>query len=123
MYELKKILRSEEWQELKFPRLAVTYTPEPAFKYHYKGRRFMYVVLLQLITSEFTIIYYLITFSIYSGTDQDNCTKNRTIWQTDAYTKRCPEEDWTVPVIAGLYMLFANLLLVNLVIAKFRYGY
>lgn len=79
----------------------------------------MYIVLLQLIPSEFTIIYYLITFAIYSGSDRSNCTKNSTIWTIDPYTKRCPEEDWTVPVIAALHMLFANLLLVNLVIAKF----
>lgn len=99
------------------------FTPEPVFNYHYRGRRFMYIVLLQLIPSEFTIIYYLITFAIYSGSDRSNCTKNSTIWTIDPYTKRCPEEDWTVPVIAALHMLFANLLLVNLVIAKFRYRY
>lgn len=93
---------------------------EPTFIYHYKGRRFIHIVLLQFITSEFAVIYYLITIAIFPGSDQSNCTKNRTIWSTDAYTKRCPEEDWTVPVIAGLHMLFANLLLVNLVIAKFR---
>lgn len=53
------------------------------------------------------------------GSDQRDCTKNSTVWGIDANIKRCPEEDWTVPVIAGLHMLVANLLLVNLVIAKF----
>lgn len=56
----------------------------------------------------------------YSGSDQDNCTNSRYIWESDPSIKRCPEEDWTVPVIAGLYMIFVNLLLVNIVIANFR---
>lgn len=54
-----------------------------------------------------------------TGSDQDNCSNNRSIWESDPSTKRCPEEDWTVPVIAGLYMIVVNLLLVNIVIANF----
>lgn len=54
-----------------------------------------------------------------TGSDQDNCTNSRYIWESDPSIKRCPEEDWTVPVIAGLYMIFVNLLLVNIVIANF----
>lgn len=64
-------------------------------------------------------LYGEVDLETLDGSKQDNCTNNRSIWEADPYTKRCPQEDWTVPVIAGLHMLFANLLLVNLVIAKF----
>lgn len=58
-----------------------------------------------------------------TGSDQDNCSNDRSVWESDPSTKRCPEEDWTVPVIAGLYMIVVNLLLVNIVIADFSYTY
>nr|XP_022311261.1 uncharacterized protein LOC111116555 [Crassostrea virginica] len=35
----------------------------------------------------------------------------------------CPQKDWTVPIVAGGYLLFAHLLLVNLVIAMFSYTF
>lgn len=57
--------------------------------------------------------------SAWFCSDQDNCSNNRSIWESDPSKKRCPEEDWTVPVIAGLYMIVVNLLLVNIVIANF----
>lgn len=54
-----------------------------------------------------------------TGSNQDNCSNNRSIWEADPSTERCPQQDWSVPVIAGIYMMFTNLLLVNIVIAKF----
>ncbi|XP_062617222.1 uncharacterized protein LOC134278929, partial [Saccostrea cucullata] len=51
----------------------------------------------------------------FSGDDDLNCTKNEAVWSSD----RCPQKDWTVMVIVAAFMLFSNLLLVNLVIAKF----
>lgn len=33
-----------------------------------------------------------------------------------------PQKDWSVVAVAAAYLLFAHLLLVNLVIAMFRYG-
>ena len=46
------------------------------------------------------------------GCKNDTC--NQGIGVTDSIT------DWSVTAVAGLYVLFANLVLVNLVIAMFR---
>lgn len=35
----------------------------------------------------------------------------------------CPQEDWTVPALAAMYMLFSNILLVSLVIAMFSHTF
>ncbi|XP_061190897.1 transient receptor potential cation channel subfamily M member-like 2 [Saccostrea echinata] len=58
-----------------------------------------------------------------SGKDQSDCTNITSIWTTDLSRERCPREDWTVVLIAAFYMLFSNLLLVNLVIAMFSYTF
>lgn len=58
------------------------------------------------------------------GSDQSeetNCTNVESLWESDTSINRCPQEDWTVQAIAAIYLLFSNLLLVNLVIAMFRY--
>ncbi|XP_062594023.1 transient receptor potential cation channel subfamily M member 2-like [Saccostrea cucullata] len=57
-----------------------------------------------------------------TGPCADDCTANETIW-SDASEERCPQEDWTVGAVSALYMLFSNLLLVNLVIAMFSSTY
>ncbi|XP_061190940.1 transient receptor potential cation channel subfamily M member 2-like [Saccostrea echinata] len=57
-----------------------------------------------------------------SGPCAEECTTNETIW-SDASEDRCPQEDWTVGAVSALYMLFSNLLLVNLVIAMFSSTY
>ena len=54
------------------------------------------------------------------GEDTKDCTFNMTEWSSDPSIERCPEEDWTVLAVSAFYMLFSNLLLVNLVIAMFR---
>lgn len=54
-----------------------------------------------------------------TGSNQDNCSSNRSIWQADPSKERCPQQDLTVQVIAGLYMMFTNILLVNIIIARF----
>lgn len=53
------------------------------------------------------------------GNDQTDCNVT-SIWESDMSMDRCPHEDWTVPFIAAIFVLFSNLLLVNLVIAMFR---
>ncbi|XP_062599241.1 transient receptor potential cation channel subfamily M member 4-like, partial [Saccostrea cucullata] len=58
-----------------------------------------------------------------SGKDQSDCTNITSIWSSDPSQERCPREDWTVVLIAAFYMLFSNLLLVNLVIAMFSYTF
>lgn len=53
----------------------------------------------------------------FLGSNESNCTS-----VTSADSSKCPREDWTVQAIAAIYMLFSNFLLVNLVIAMFRFG-
>lgn len=47
-----------------------------------------------------------------------NCTS-----VTSSDPAKCPQEDWTVQAIVAIYMLFSNFLLVNLVIAMFRFEF
>nr|XP_022332495.1 transient receptor potential cation channel subfamily M member 2-like [Crassostrea virginica] len=58
-----------------------------------------------------------------AGEDTKDCTFNMTEWSSDPSIERCPEEDWTVLAVSAFYMLFSNLLLVNLVIAMFSSTY
>ncbi|XP_056002343.1 transient receptor potential cation channel subfamily M member 2-like [Ostrea edulis] len=57
------------------------------------------------------------------GKDLSDCSNVTSIWQNDPSIDRCPQEDWTVSAISAVYMLFSNLLLVNLVIAMFSYTF
>jgi hypothetical protein len=54
------------------------------------------------------------------GTDNSSCTTQKEVYENDPDIERCVEYDWILLVIAALYMLLSNLLLVNLVIALFR---
>ncbi|XP_063431696.1 transient receptor potential cation channel subfamily M member 2-like [Mytilus trossulus] len=51
------------------------------------------------------------------------CTMNRTEWENNPDIERCNEYDWVLIVIAAIYMLISNLLLVNLLIAVFSYRF
>lgn len=62
----------------------------------------------------------LLSGYLNAGKEPANCTFERSVWETDPSQDRCSEADWTVKGIAAIYLLFSNLLLVNLVIAKFR---
>ncbi|XP_056002348.1 uncharacterized protein LOC125661864 isoform X2 [Ostrea edulis] len=57
------------------------------------------------------------------GKDLSDCSHNTSVWQSDSSIERCPQEDWTVLGVSAIYMLFSNLLLVNLVIAMFSYTF
>lgn len=57
------------------------------------------------------------------GSDQEDCTNDTSIWEVDPSIKRCPQKDWTVPLITAIYLMVSNLLLVNIVIAKFSFIY
>nr|XP_034319464.1 transient receptor potential cation channel subfamily M member-like 2 [Crassostrea gigas] len=77
-----------------------------------------------------TIIYYPywqlygeLNLESLDGSDQSDCTNQTSIWESDTSIERCPREDWTVPAVAAIYLLFSNLLLVNLVIAMFSYTF
>lgn len=66
----------------------------------------------------------LVMYSYFLGSkpdyDEGECTNITTEWESDTSQQRCPQEDWTVQAVSAAYMLFTNLLLVNLVIAMFR---
>lgn len=73
-----------------------------------------------LILFILNIPYYSSIYFFLIGEDTKDCTFNMTEWSSDPSIERCPEEDWTVLAVSAFYMLFSNLLLVNLVIAMFR---
>uniref|UniRef100_K1QH82 Transient receptor potential cation channel subfamily M member 8 n=1 Tax=Magallana gigas TaxID=29159 RepID=K1QH82_MAGGI len=77
-----------------------------------------------------TIIYYPywqlyaeLNLDQLDGSDQSDCTNVTSVWESDTSINRCPQEDWTVQAVAAIYLLFSNLLLVNLVIAMFSYTF
>ncbi|XP_063431693.1 uncharacterized protein LOC134714381 [Mytilus trossulus] len=51
------------------------------------------------------------------------CTSIQSEWENNPDIERCNQYDWVLLVIASLYMLISNLLLVNLVIALFSYRF
>lgn len=55
--------------------------------------------------------------------DAGECTNITSEWESDTSKERCPQDDWTIQAVAALYLLFSNLLLVNLVIAMFSYTF
>lgn len=64
-------------------------------------------------------LYGEVDLEFLTGSNQDNCSNNSSLWKADPSMERCPQQDFSVQVIAGIYMMFTNLLLVNIVIAKF----
>lgn len=77
-----------------------------------------------------TIIYYPywqlyaeLNLEHLDGSDQSECTNVTSVWESDTSINRCPQEDWTVQAVAAIYLLFSNLLLVNLVIAMFSFTF
>ncbi|XP_061170922.1 transient receptor potential cation channel subfamily M member 2-like [Saccostrea echinata] len=57
------------------------------------------------------------------GPCAEDCTITNFTVSSHGSEDRCPQEDWTVGAVSALYMLFSNLLLVNLVIAMFSSTY
>ncbi|VDI39672.1 Hypothetical predicted protein, partial [Mytilus galloprovincialis] len=53
------------------------------------------------------------------STDDSGCSDNATIWNSDPSVEKCPTGDWITPVIAAVYMMLTNWLLLNIVIAMF----
>ncbi|CAC5398392.1 unnamed protein product [Mytilus coruscus] len=51
------------------------------------------------------------------------CTMERSVWESNPDIERCNQYDWVLIVIAAIYMLISNLLLVNLLIALFSYRF
>lgn len=77
-----------------------------------------------------TIFYYPywqlfaeLNLNYLEGSEQPNCNNSASLVNSNSSMTRCPQEDWTVPVVAAVYLLLSNLLLINLVIAKFSYTF
>lgn len=49
----------------------------------------------------------------------DDCTNDETIWRAKGGVDRCPEKNALVPILAVVYLILTNILLVNLLIAMF----
>ena len=58
--------------------------------------------------------------SCFVGEQPLGCTSNETIWRASGGIDRCPEENALVPLLAAVYLILTNILLVNLLIAMFR---
>ena len=58
---------------------------------------------------------------VYVSVESPECSSNRTVYGS-TNTPRCPTYygQYIVPFMMGFYMLFSNILLINLVIAMFR---
>ena len=70
----------------------------------------------------FKHVYTFLLYSVLAGNSEDNCTLNETLHRSspDMYP-RCPEHSWLAVVFMAVYMMTTNVLLLNLLIAKFRY--
>ena len=70
----------------------------------------------------FKHVYTFLLYSVLAGNSEDNCTHNETLHRSspDMYP-RCPEHSWLAVVFMAVYMMTTNVLLLNLLIAKFRY--
>nr|XP_034319165.1 transient receptor potential cation channel subfamily M member-like 2 isoform X2 [Crassostrea gigas] len=68
-------------------------------------------------------LYGELNLETLEGTGPKNCTLVKSEWEADSSVERCPDQDWTVLAVAAIYLLFSNLLLVNLVIAMFSYTF
>lgn len=66
------------------------------------------------------LLYKTYYYFFSAGDDVDECTRNESIWRYDPI-KRCPETNAFVPILLAVYMILTNILLVNLLIAMFRY--
>ena len=69
------------------------------------------------VTQLFTILPILLTV------EEPHCSFDPAIYNNNTLP-RCPSEvgRYSTPILMGIYVLFANILLLNLLIAMFRYG-
>ncbi|XP_071166794.1 transient receptor potential cation channel subfamily M member 1-like [Mytilus edulis] len=79
----------------------------------------------KIISLPYWQLYGELSLEEIQGVNNDNntCTFVEADWESNPDIERCVEYDWVVLLIAALYMLFTNLLLVNLIIALFTYRF
>lgn len=56
-----------------------------------------------------------------AGADDSSCEHNETVWRENPFL-RCPVENrFAISLLVGIYLIVTNIMLVNLLIAMFRY--
>lgn len=82
------------------------------------------IVIIKINKHQFKITYYNkhIRLPVLWLAGGEDCTYNATIYATNP-ERRCPEERGVATLLMAVYVLFANVLLLNILIAMFRWGY
>ncbi|WAQ96697.1 TMP2L-like protein [Mya arenaria] len=57
------------------------------------------------------------------GEPPAQCTNDENVWRAAGGANRCPEQIALVPLLAAVYLILTNILLVNLLIAMFSYTF
>ncbi|XP_052100119.1 transient receptor potential cation channel subfamily M member 8-like isoform X3 [Mytilus californianus] len=100
------------------------------YPHHYdmwpsRGTGAFYWRLWKIMSLPYWQIYGELFLEDLKGENNSNgsCTFIQSEWESDPSIERCVEYDWAIMIIAAIYMLISNLLLVNLVIALFSYRF
>ncbi|CAC5398367.1 unnamed protein product [Mytilus coruscus] len=100
------------------------------YPHHYdmwpsRGTGALYWRLWKIMSLPYWQIYGELFLEDLKGENNSNgsCTFIQSEWESDPSIERCVEYDWAIMIIAAIYMLISNLLLVNLVIALFSYRF
>lgn len=57
---------------------------------------------------------------LYVTGDISPCTDDPVLW-SNGTLPRCPQANWVVPALLAIYILITNVLMLNLLIAMFRW--
>ncbi|KAH3873247.1 hypothetical protein DPMN_036477 [Dreissena polymorpha] len=57
------------------------------------------------------------------GDASSSCVNNDSSLSPNDTSEKCPQQNWIIPLFGAAYLLLTNILLVNLLIAKFRYNF
>ena len=52
--------------------------------------------------------------------DVEGCAHNISVWANNPEIPRCPQNNWLALILVAVYLMFVNILLLNLLIAMFR---
>ncbi|XP_077978770.1 transient receptor potential cation channel subfamily M member 3-like [Glandiceps talaboti] len=83
-------------------------------------------MVAQVLAMPYWQLYGELQLEKIEGEGEVGCTHNATLASTNPDIPRCPETEnypWLVPILAGLYMIVSNILLLNLLIAVFNQTY
>ena len=52
----------------------------------------------------------------------DGCTNNATLYMSDPTIPQCAQTSYALIILLAVYMIVTNVILLNILIAMFRYG-